>query len=129
MREISEGIKSRVRFNAVVETGFPGFRDKSKAERDGLRECGRTYPYVRKGAEQASLSRQDVRRGGRLANFVVSRVKHDFASFWAVFPKVGASFSKDFAFFHQTGDDFAKPGSLEPPGPRDAAGQAGCFSR
>jgi len=25
MREISEGIKSRVRFNAVVETGVPGF--------------------------------------------------------------------------------------------------------
>jgi diketogulonate reductase-like aldo/keto reductase len=25
MREISEGIKSRVRFNAVVETGLPGF--------------------------------------------------------------------------------------------------------
>jgi alcohol dehydrogenase (NADP+) len=25
MQEISEGIKSRVRFNAVVETGVPGF--------------------------------------------------------------------------------------------------------
>ena len=25
MREISEGIKSRVRFNAVVQTGVPGF--------------------------------------------------------------------------------------------------------
>ncbi|MFZ0708700.1 MAG: hypothetical protein WAM53_01540 [Terrimicrobiaceae bacterium] len=25
MRDISEGIKSRVRFNAVVETGVPGF--------------------------------------------------------------------------------------------------------
>jgi diketogulonate reductase-like aldo/keto reductase len=25
VREISEGIKSRVRFNAVVETGVPGF--------------------------------------------------------------------------------------------------------
>ena len=25
IREISEGIKSRVRFNAVVETGVPGF--------------------------------------------------------------------------------------------------------
>ena len=25
MREISEGITSRVRFNAVVETGIPGF--------------------------------------------------------------------------------------------------------
>jgi diketogulonate reductase-like aldo/keto reductase len=25
MREIREGIKSRVRFNAVVETGVPGF--------------------------------------------------------------------------------------------------------
>jgi hypothetical protein len=129
MREISEGITSRVRFNAVGETGVPGFRDKSKTERDGLRECGRTYPYVRKGAEQARLRRQDVRRGLRPANFVVSRVKHDFASFWGVFPKVGASFSKDFAFFHQTGDDFATPGSLESPRPRDAARQAGRFSR
>jgi diketogulonate reductase-like aldo/keto reductase len=25
MRQISEGIKSRVRFNTVVETGIPGF--------------------------------------------------------------------------------------------------------
>jgi hypothetical protein len=25
MREISEGIERRVRFNAVVETGVPGF--------------------------------------------------------------------------------------------------------
>lgn len=30
MREISEGIKSRVRFNAVVETGVPGFIPRSK---------------------------------------------------------------------------------------------------
>jgi len=33
MREISDGIKSRVRFNAVVETGVPGFIPrKRKAE-------------------------------------------------------------------------------------------------
>jgi hypothetical protein len=30
MREISEGIKSRVRFNAMVETGVPGFIPISK---------------------------------------------------------------------------------------------------
>jgi diketogulonate reductase-like aldo/keto reductase len=30
MREINEGIKSRVRFNAVVETGVPGFIPKGK---------------------------------------------------------------------------------------------------
>ena len=30
MREIREGIKSRVRFNAVVETGIPGFIPRSK---------------------------------------------------------------------------------------------------
>jgi hypothetical protein len=30
MREISEGIKSRVRLNAVVETGVPGFIPRSK---------------------------------------------------------------------------------------------------
>ena len=30
MREISEGIKSRVRFNAVVETGVPGFIPRAK---------------------------------------------------------------------------------------------------
>ncbi len=30
MREISEGIKSRVRFNAVVETGVPGFIPRGK---------------------------------------------------------------------------------------------------
>ncbi len=63
------------------------------------------------------------------ANFVVSPVKHDFAGSGALFPKVGASLSKGFAFFHQTGDDFAKPGSPGLPGPRGAAGQAGRFSR
>ena len=31
VREISEGIKSRVRFNAVVETGVPGFIPRAKA--------------------------------------------------------------------------------------------------
>src|SRR4051794_33907000 len=30
VREISEGVKSRVRFNAVVETGVPGFIPRSK---------------------------------------------------------------------------------------------------
>ena len=30
MREISEGIKSRVRFNTVVETGVPGFIPRRK---------------------------------------------------------------------------------------------------
>jgi diketogulonate reductase-like aldo/keto reductase len=30
VREISEGIKSRVRFNAVVETGVPGFIPRAK---------------------------------------------------------------------------------------------------
>jgi diketogulonate reductase-like aldo/keto reductase len=30
MREISEGIKSRVRFNAVVDTGVPGFIPRGK---------------------------------------------------------------------------------------------------
>ncbi len=30
MREISDGIKSRVRFNAVVETGVPGFIPRKK---------------------------------------------------------------------------------------------------
>ena len=30
IREISEGIKSRVRFNAVVETGVPGFIPRGK---------------------------------------------------------------------------------------------------
>ena len=30
MREISEGIKSRVRFNTVVETGVPGFIPRGK---------------------------------------------------------------------------------------------------
>ena len=30
MREINEGIKSRVRFNAVVETGVPGFIPRGK---------------------------------------------------------------------------------------------------
>ena len=30
MQEISEGIKSRVRFNAVVETGVPGFIPREK---------------------------------------------------------------------------------------------------
>ena len=30
MREISEGITSRVRFNAVVETGVPGFIPRGK---------------------------------------------------------------------------------------------------
>ena len=30
MREISEGIKSRIRFNAVVETGVPGFIPRGK---------------------------------------------------------------------------------------------------
>ena len=30
MREISEGIQSRVRFNAVVETGVPGFIPREK---------------------------------------------------------------------------------------------------
>ena len=33
MREISEGIKSRVRFNSVVETGVPGsFREQSEVK-------------------------------------------------------------------------------------------------
>lgn len=31
MREISEGIKSRVRFNTVVETGVPGFIPRGKS--------------------------------------------------------------------------------------------------
>jgi hypothetical protein len=30
MREINEGIKSRIRFNAVVETGVPGFIPRGK---------------------------------------------------------------------------------------------------
>ena len=30
VEEISEGIKSRVRFNAVVETGVPGFIPRGK---------------------------------------------------------------------------------------------------
>ena len=30
VREISDGIKSRVRFNAVVETGVPGFIPRAK---------------------------------------------------------------------------------------------------
>ena len=30
MREISDGIKSRIRFNAVVETGVPGFIPREK---------------------------------------------------------------------------------------------------
>jgi alcohol dehydrogenase (NADP+) len=30
MREISEGIKSRIRFNAVVDTGVPGFIPRGK---------------------------------------------------------------------------------------------------
>jgi len=30
VREITEGIKSRVRFNAVVETGVPGFIPRGK---------------------------------------------------------------------------------------------------
>jgi len=30
MREISEGIKTRIRFNAVVETGVPGFIPRGK---------------------------------------------------------------------------------------------------
>ena len=30
MREISEGIKTRMRFNAVVETGVPGFIPRGK---------------------------------------------------------------------------------------------------
>jgi len=30
MGEISEGIKSRVRFNTVVETGVPGFIPRGK---------------------------------------------------------------------------------------------------
>ncbi len=30
MREIGEGIKARVRFNAVVETGVPGFIPRGK---------------------------------------------------------------------------------------------------
>jgi diketogulonate reductase-like aldo/keto reductase len=30
MREITEGIKSQVRFNAVVETGVPGFIPRGK---------------------------------------------------------------------------------------------------
>ncbi len=42
---------------------------------------------------------------------------------------MGASSTKDFAFFHQTGDDFAKPNSPEPPGPQGAVGQAGRFTR
>ena len=62
-------------------------------------------------------------------HFVVSPVKHDFAGSSAIFSKVGASFSKDFAFFHQTADDFAKPGSPQPLGPHGAGGQVGRFSR
>jgi len=30
MREINEGIKTQVRFNAVVETGVPGFIPRGK---------------------------------------------------------------------------------------------------
>jgi diketogulonate reductase-like aldo/keto reductase len=30
VREITEGIKSRVRFNSVVETGVPGFIPRGK---------------------------------------------------------------------------------------------------
>jgi hypothetical protein len=30
MRDISEGITSRVRFNAVVKTGVPGFIPRAK---------------------------------------------------------------------------------------------------
>jgi diketogulonate reductase-like aldo/keto reductase len=30
VREISDGIKSRIRFNAVVETGVPGFIPRGK---------------------------------------------------------------------------------------------------
>ena len=30
LREISDGIKSRIRFNAVVETGVPGFIPRGK---------------------------------------------------------------------------------------------------
>lgn len=30
LREIYEGVKSRVRFNAVVETGVPGFIPRGK---------------------------------------------------------------------------------------------------
>jgi diketogulonate reductase-like aldo/keto reductase len=32
MREISEGIKSQVRFNPVVETGVPGFIPRGKGD-------------------------------------------------------------------------------------------------
>jgi len=32
VREISEGITSRVRFNAVVETGVPGFIPRAKRD-------------------------------------------------------------------------------------------------
>ena len=32
VQEISEGIKSRVRFNAVVETGVPGFIPREKRD-------------------------------------------------------------------------------------------------
>ena len=88
-----------------------GFRDR----RAGGRRCRRALPVL-VSAEA-------------LANFVVSRVKHDFAGFEALSPTEGAGFSKDFAFFRQTRDDFAKPGSPEPPPSRGAAGQAGRFSR
>jgi hypothetical protein len=62
-------------------------------------------------------------------NFVVSRVKHDFSCFGPFSPTVGAIFSKDFACFHQTRDDFAEAGSPERPEPRGAAGPKVRFSR
>jgi hypothetical protein len=56
-------------------------------------------------------------------------VKNDFACFGPVLPKVGTNFSKDFAFFHQPGDDFAQPGSPKPPAPHGSADLKARFSR
>ena len=47
MREISEGIKSRVRFNAVVETGVPGF---CRAGRPYATFAGSAIPRFRRYA-------------------------------------------------------------------------------
>ena len=41
MREISEGITSRVRFNAVVETGVPGFIPREESDRRDASSCSK----------------------------------------------------------------------------------------
>ena len=55
VQEISEGIKLRLRFNAVVETGIPGFIPRGREVETAIAPRGISYATSHRQPSQASV--------------------------------------------------------------------------